>query len=312
MMAEDDLAGEVEDEYDPMVPNNYEEIKNEELEREEREREEARLQRKTERERERSQRRRRHSSDSDSDDEREREKEERRRKDRKLLGAVPPPSFLSSTSETTSTNQEMEDGTSAQMVHSALEQLSKIKAQKKNTLFAKPFKTSTVASSIMSKYGWKEGQGLGKTSQGISTALQVEKTGIRGGKIVDMAAERKQIAEADKKKTQSMSEVMKNPTKVVLLTNMVGPGEVDDDLQPEVIEECSKYGEVAKCLIYEMPTGAKDDEAVRIFVEFTKMDAAIKAVIDLNGRFFGGRVVKGGFFPEERFARFDLAPDPNS
>ena len=35
--------------------------------------------------------------------------------------------------------------------------------------------------------------------------------------------------------------------------NMVGPGEVDDDLQPEVTEECStKYGEVLKCLIFEV------------------------------------------------------------
>ena len=33
---------------------------------------------------------------------------------------------------------------------------------------------------------------------------------------------------------------------------MVGPGEVDDDLQPEVTEECSKYGEVVKCLVYEV------------------------------------------------------------
>ena len=62
---------------------------------------------------------------------------------------------------------------------------------------------------------------------------------------------------------------MKNPSKVILLKvsppiacdvclavcclqNMVGPGEVDDDLQPEVTEECSKYGEVVKCLVYEV------------------------------------------------------------
>ena len=31
--------------------------------------------------------------------------------------------------------------------------------------------------------------GLGKTSQGISTALSVEKTSKRGGKIVNLAAE---------------------------------------------------------------------------------------------------------------------------
>lgn len=73
---------------------------------------------------------------------------------------------------------------------------------------------------------------------------------------------------------------MKKPTKVVLLKvtdysvyncmyiivflsrtilislscvqNMVGPGEVDEDLQPEVTEECTKYGEVANCLVYEV------------------------------------------------------------
>lgn len=33
---------------------------------------------------------------------------------------------------------------------------------------------------------------------------------------------------------------------------MVGPGEVDDDLQPEVVEECNKYGDVAKVIIYEV------------------------------------------------------------
>lgn len=33
---------------------------------------------------------------------------------------------------------------------------------------------------------------------------------------------------------------------------MVGPGEVDDDLEPETAEECSKYGEVHKVVIYEV------------------------------------------------------------
>ena len=33
-------------------------------------------------------------------------------------------------------------------------------------------------------------------------------------------------------------------TRVVLLRNMVGPGEVDDDLEDEVGMECSKYGNV--------------------------------------------------------------------
>lgn len=35
---------------------------------------------------------------------------------------------------------------------------------------------------------------------------------------------------------------------------MVGPGEVDEELQPEITEECTKYGEVCKCLIFEVST----------------------------------------------------------
>ena len=35
----------------------------------------------------------------------------------------------------------------------------------------------------MAKYGYREGQGLGKSEQGMSTALFVEKTSKRGGKL---------------------------------------------------------------------------------------------------------------------------------
>ena len=96
---------------------------------------------------------------------------------------------------------------------------------------------------------------------------------------------------------------------------MVGPGEVDEDLQPETTEECSKYGDVANCLVYEVkpycmyiefvchrahsthvgqetwsvlhtlycsfittqiPHGVDESEAVRIFVQFTRLESAIK------------------------------------
>ena len=87
---------------------------------------------------------------------------------------------------------------------------------------------------------------------------------------------------------------------------MVGPGEVDSDLEPEVREEChTKYGEVQKVIIFELPE-AEETEAVRIFVEFKRIEAAIKAVIDLNGRFFAGRQVKAGFYDVERFLNMEL------
>jgi hypothetical protein len=67
------------------------------------------------------------------------------------------------------------------------------------------------------------------------------------------------------------------PTRVVLLRNMVGPGEVDPDLEDEVANECSKYGQVQSVMIFEVTTaGYPDDQAVRIFVEFERMEQATK------------------------------------
>lgn len=47
---------------------------------------------------------------------------------------------------------------------------------------------------------------------------------------------------------------------------------------------------------------ATEDEAVRIFVEYTNTAQAIKAVVALNGRYFAGRSVKAGFYPPDVFS----------
>jgi len=183
------------------------------------------------------------------------------------------------------------------------------------------YSTSSVAAKIMAKYGFKEGQGLGKKEQGMSVALQVEKTSKRGGRIV---GEREQLMpppspltaspplmqlppqSQQSQEEPSITEIMKCPSKVVLLRNMVGPGEVDDDLEPEVKDECNtKYGDVARVLIHEV-IEASPEEAVRIFVEFKRIESAIKAVVDLNGRFFGGRQVKAGFYSSEKLDNLQL------
>jgi len=52
-------------------------------------------------------------------------------------------------------------------------------------------------------------------------------------------------------------------------------------------------------------------EAVRIFVKFFSSVAAHKALTDLNGRYFGGRVVNATLFDEERFENKDFAPRVN-
>ena len=107
---------------------------------------------------------------------------------------------------------------------------------------------------------------------------------------------------------------------------MVGPGEVDDELEPEIKEEChGKYGDVSKVVIFEMPN-TSPEEAVRIFIEFKRVESAIKgllvvgkmifialmiwhlftAVVDLNGRFFGGRQVQARFYDPFKFSKLEL------
>ncbi|KJE96581.1 Rbm17 protein [Capsaspora owczarzaki ATCC 30864] len=152
--------------------------------------------------------------------------------------------------------------------------------------------SGTVVERMMGKMGWKSGQGLGKDEQGISTPLLVAKTGKTSATIV-----------------QQQQQTHQRATLVVLLENMVGPGEVDDDLQAEVTEESEKFGKVKQCLVFEVPNKqVRDDQAVRIFIEFASEVAAVRAVNEFHGRFFGGRQVRASFFPVERMRKFDLAP----
>uniref|UniRef100_A0A0E0JJP1 G-patch domain-containing protein n=1 Tax=Oryza punctata TaxID=4537 RepID=A0A0E0JJP1_ORYPU len=162
----------------------------------------------------------------------------------------------------------------------------------------------TAAQRMMAKMGWKEGQGLGKQEQGITAPLVAKKTDRRGGVIVDENSSKQE------KKPKSVN-FDGPPTRVLLLRNMVGPGEVDDELEEEVASECSKYGTVSRVLIFEITQADfPAEEAVRIFIQFERAEEATKAMIDLEGRFFGGRVVHATFFDEERFGKNQLAPMP--
>lgn len=59
---------------------------------------------------------------------------------------------------------------------------------------------------------------------------------------------------------------------------MVGPGDVDSELEPEVKDECNtKYGDVVSVVIHEA-FGTSPEDAVRIFVEFKRIESAIKGM----------------------------------
>ncbi|XP_070192224.1 splicing factor 45-like isoform X3 [Littorina saxatilis] len=268
----------VADEYNPLVPNEYEELVKKKKEKKDEER------RKDNEER----RQKRGPGDGKELDSMRKRKEEEEEEeiDRSRGGGggaaiAPPPSVLEDTEVKGSASVDKPEGM--------------------NML-------NSVATKIMAKYGYREGQGLGKSEQGMSTALYVEKTSKRGGKIIhekDLPKVSLIPESLAFKEPSSNTNIMKNPSKVIMLTNMVGPGEVDEELEPETAEECTKYGKVTKVVIYEVPD-VVEEEAVRIFIEFDRMESAIKAVVDLNGRYFGGRIVRGSFYNLDKFRRLDL------
>jgi len=81
---------------------------------------------------------------------------------------------------------------------------------------------------------------------------------------------------------------------------MVGPGQIDNDLHPEIVSECSKYGQVEKCVINE-DVGVPPEEAVKIYIKFDVLESAAKGFAALNGRFFGGRTVLARYYDEGHF-----------
>ncbi|XP_078533307.1 splicing factor 45 [Lissotriton helveticus] len=305
-----DVLVPLADEYDPMFPNDYEKVVKRQREERQRQRE---LERQKEIEEREKRRRDRHEAsgfsrrpDPESDEEEEYEREKRKRN--AGGAAIAPPTSLLENKEPLSGPYDDEPRSRGPSAKAAIpppmyDDLDRPRSPTgpSNSFLANM--GGTVAHKIMQKYGFREGQGLGKHEQGLNTALSVEKTSKRGGKIIVGDAADK--AESQKKDLNPLTEILKCPTKVVLLRNMVGAGEVDEDLEGETKEECEKYGKVAKCVIFEIP-GAPDEDAVRIFLEFERVESAIKAVVDLNGRYFGGRVVKASFYNLDKFRVLDL------
>ena len=100
-----------------------------------------------------------------------------------------------------------------------------------------------------------------------------------------------------------------NESGVVVLRNMVGPEDVDEELQEEIEEECGKYGEVENVVIYQEKQGEEEDAEVlvKIFVEFKAGDAAKRAKDALHGRFFGGRRVVADIYDQDLYEHNDLS-----
>ena len=77
----------------------------------------------------------------------------------------------------------------------------------------------------------------------------------------------------------------------------------------QVGNECSKYGNIQRVVIFEVTEpDFPEEQAVRIFVEFDRPESATKALVDLEGRFFGGRTIRATFYEEAKLERDEVAP----
>ncbi|KAG7488828.1 hypothetical protein MATL_G00038010 [Megalops atlanticus] len=101
----------------------------------------------------------------------------------------------------------------------------------------------------------------------------------------------------------------KQESTVMVLRNMVGPEDIDDDLEGEVTEECGKFGAVNRVIIYQEKQGEEEDAEiiVKIFVEFSAASEMNKAIQALNNRWFAGRKVIAEVYDQERFDNSDLS-----
>jgi len=94
-----------------------------------------------------------------------------------------------------------------------------------------------------------------------------------------------------------------HPSPCMLLKNMFDPKTETEpdfhlDIKEDVIEECSKYGQITHAYV-------ERDSQGYVYLKFTSSDGAQKAISALNHRWFAGKMITAEFIPEATYhARF--------
>ena len=172
------------------------------------------------------------------------------------------------------------------------------------------------AERLLSKYGWTKGSGLGAQGSGIVNPLYAKvdkrkkRSDAEGGGYVTPAGTGKILGgqkskvkqEEEEGKFGAMSEVVKLEGMLRGLDLDVELSREGGGIMQEIGEECAeKYGSVER--VYIDRDGGEREEADGgvVFVQFVSQLSALRAVNALEGRVFGGNVIKARFWDREKF-----------
>lgn len=237
------LPQKIVNEYDPSKPNSYEEFV----------KERARYYRRKEEER------------------RQKEEMERLREEQKLkaASAATQPSLAISGDEAWKRRKQLTTAIFGEQPNTPQTDLSTNQPIKKGRGFAEK---------MLEKMGWKHGEGLGKEKQGIVAPLVARKTDKHSGVIIQGNAVLKSSSLPPPSTVSVPSYSMDQVSRIVLLTNLVGPGQVDTDLKSETTEEAAKFGNLLSVNIIQVPN-VPEHETVQIFCEYESHAAAMKGML---------------------------------
>ncbi|GHJ90349.1 hypothetical protein NliqN6_6751 [Naganishia liquefaciens] len=180
----------------------------------------------------------------------------------------------------------------------------------------------TFAERMMRKMGHVQGQGLGRSGDGIVHAFAAEhvtdnkgkksaptqgKPGGGGGWTQSTSAKGRLVNLNENARQKEERARYGEPSRVVVLVNvMASVDEADQETMEDLGEKLKEHGIVERIVPHAVtPPSTDPTEAVRIFVVFSGPAGAWKALKDLDARFFGGRKIAAKFFDEKRFERGD-------
>lgn len=189
------------------------------------------------------------------------------------------------------------------------------------------------ATRMMEKMGWKKGEGLGKSSQGITTPLILQKVNKRGGVIVQTAGvfgeveddiPKEKINKTDYSTTGNNNESEgENPQKkyngekttlnhdkqkhktttsrYVFLSNAIRSTEMNTSLKEEIETEAAQFGNLLNIHFISDKSTPEDSSLINIICEYESTDQANSAVKKFNKIILKGRQVKASFITDAEF-----------